>query len=387
MDQVLDLRNFKSFGIELMKRNGYEVEYWDITSVLYPNLFKQYSPPDRMYYEGLKIFNDEKELYKELASLDEEAFILNTVMYVANQKFIRFFKMLSRTKTDYALFMVGAIPEKKDIRDITITASGLFNLISKVFRLSPAKLWNKMVMSMLPFRWLGIKPARILLVAGTGCRKYNFPIDKDTEILNVHSLDYDEYLKKKDEKYIKRPIAVFLDSSIPFHPDWECGNAKPRMDSAKYYSLLSCLFDKIEKELELEVVIAAHPRSKYEEMPDCFGRRECVRNRTIELVRESSLVLTHSSTAVTFANLLFKPIVFLTMAEFEDCVLGSVINAMAELHGKKVIHIDGDLSIDWNHEFIVDQNSYKLYKNAYIKTDNSPELPFWQIVADHLKNI
>ena len=48
--------------------------------------------------------------------------------------------------------------------------------------------------------------------------------------------------------------------------------------------------------------------------------------------------------------------------------------------------IEGPFGINWSEPLKLGTPShYEHYRRAYIKTENSAELPFWQIVANRLK--
>ncbi len=182
------------------------------------------------------------------------------------------------------------------------------------------------------------------------------------------------------------PRAVFLDEYLPFHPDFFRQKVLPPIKADEYYPLLNKFFRLIEKQLKLKVIIAAHPRSHSEKLSESFERRELVFGRTIELVKESKLVLAHSSTSLNFANLFYKPVIFLTAAELDKSYKGPLIQEVAGLFGKKPVYMDRDNNIfSWNAELRVSKTHYENYRRDYIKTEPSEELPFWQVVADRLK--
>ena len=133
------------------------------------------------------------------------------------------------------------------------------------------------------------------------------------------------------------------------------------------------------------MIIAAHPRSHYENFPNLFKGRGCIHGQTIKLIKESKLVLAHSTLALNFANLYFKPVIFLTTSALDRSYKGPHIKEVACWFGKKPIYIDRHDNIDWNLEFKISKSHYENYQRAYIKTDHSEELPFWQIVANRLK--
>ncbi len=61
-----NLRNYRRFGIELLKQNGFKVEVWDATPILNPKLFRDYVPPDIFEYNELVLFTKAEELNKRL---------------------------------------------------------------------------------------------------------------------------------------------------------------------------------------------------------------------------------------------------------------------------------------------------------------------------------
>lgn len=83
--------------------------------------------------------------------------------------------------------------------------------------------------------------------------------NKNVERLRLHSYDYESYLRVETEK-VNRECAVFLDSNVPYHPDFIV-DLNLRVDAEKYYAEINAFFEKIESSLGLEVIIAAHPRA------------------------------------------------------------------------------------------------------------------------------
>jgi hypothetical protein len=143
----------------------------------------------------------------------------------------------------------------------------------------------------------------------------------------------------------------------------------------------------LEKRTGKKIVIGAHPRSQYEQHPDYFGGRLVARGKTVELVKDAAFVILHWSTAVNFAVLFRKPLLFITTNEIEESEYSAYAIVMASAFGKRVINLNNTSAIDWDKELAVDEEAYDKYKNRYIKRDGTEELPFWQIVANYLKNL
>jgi hypothetical protein len=127
----------------------------------------------------------------------------------------------------------------------------------------------------------------------------------------INYFDYDLYVKARADvapRLVAGDYGVFLDCYLPFHSDMEfCGY--PRVEPARYYRSLNRFFELLEREYGCRVVIAAHPRACYDDAT--FAGRPMYRLVTAELVRDARFVLTHWSTALCYAVLNDKPLLFI----------------------------------------------------------------------------
>jgi hypothetical protein len=380
IEAPFNLRDYQRFGIELIEENGFYVEVWDFSPIFRPELVRKYIPPDTFYYKGLTVFNDEIEVRKRLSDLSDSDFIVSLISY--DFKRLGIYRALSKSFADYLVFYSGGLPPANILKE-----TWLEHLIEKVRCLTSLRhisVWKHLFMK-LPLRCLGVKPARFLLGGGNRCFTYHFPVSKKTEVMQIHALDYDLYLKERKDPVVEEPIAVFLDEFFPFHPDYIILKRDSPVSADRYYSLLNDFFDFIEEKTGLEVVIAAHPRSHYEKLPDYFNGRKCVRGRTINLVSKCRLVLSHSSTSLNFANLFYKPVIFITCSDLHKTYEEALIREMATWFGKKPVFIDKDYDIDLKSELTVSKRHYDNYRRAYIKVEDSKDMFFWQVVSERLK--
>ena len=241
------------------------------------------------------------------------------------------------------------------------------------------------ILMKLPLQYLGVRAASLVLIGGNKCSSAHLPVNKRSEILRIHSLDYDMYLNVRSGSSTFKKMAVFLDEFTPFNHEYIMFNEKPPIVADRYYGLINKFFDRLEAETGLEVVIAEGPSSKYDQLPDCFDGRKRFKGKSANLVKESQIVLSHYSTAVGLANLFYKPTIFISCAEFENKFEGFQIQEMARWFGKKPVFIDANQAIDWDFEFRVNREIYDQYREAYIKSKGTSDLPFWQVVADRVK--
>lgn len=373
-------RDFKRFGIELLERNGFEVEVWDLTNTFYPHLAKTYKPPDQVNWLGHKVFEDKYYAIKNFKNLSSDVFIISFLPY--NQKFYSIYKAISASNAKYASFCANFQPSVKMTKKGEL---GKFFFTLKNLQKKPVSKFLNYIFQKYPPSLSKLKPASLILAGGIESLKHQFPTDRSKEILWVHTLDYDLYLEEKNKSFSEKPIAVFLDEYLPYHLDFFRRGVSPPIKPEKYYPLLNSFFTLVEQQLKLKVMIAAHPCSRYKNHPDFFEGRVWITGQTIKLIKESKLVLAHSSNALNLANLYFKPVIFLTTSELDKNYKGPLIKEVACMFGKKPIYIDQDSNIDWNFEFTVSKPLYKNYRRNYIKTDHSEEMLFWQIFANKLK--
>ncbi len=221
------------------------------------------------------------------------------------------------------------------------------------------------------------------------CHIHSFSLsDTSTEILWLHTYDYDNYLQCQDSQYQSGlKSAVFIDAPSPrFKFDALIPGISSPLTEAKYYPALCKFFDCIESEYNVDVEIAAHPKSDHDPRPDYFGKRLVHNNRTISMIRDSTIVINRNSTSINFSVLYKKPVIFHTSDEIEtSLVMTNQIKSMALALGKAPVNIDHLSNIDWNNQIKIDKQAYSQYKNSYIKKDNTDDLPIWQSFANWLK--
>lgn len=373
-------RDYERFGFELLKKNGFKVEVCDLTNILNLRLIKKYTPPDPTELSYRTVFNNKYQGINKIKNLFSNTFIFSFVGYSPKSFWV--YKAISASDADYAVLMSDSLPSATNSEK-----KGFFYYIKNIQKASPEELTNfvRRFYYRVPFSFFGMKPASLILAGGEQYFNSQYPVDKTTEVLWAHGLDYDTYLKEREIPFIECPMAVFLDEYLPFHPDFLINKVHPPINADNYYPLLNKFFTRIEKELELEVIIAAHPKSCYEKHHDYFEGRKCIRGETPRLIKESQLVLVHSSTSVNLANLFYKPVIFMTSHTIAKSGSGPLIGGMADWFGKKPVFIDDDVAINWKQQMTINASNYDRYRQAFIKTKWSEDVLFWQIVANRLK--
>ena len=389
-------RDYKRFGIEIMNNNGFLVEVWDFTPIIYPEAYQDLKPLDSIdiskhsYY---KIYLRKIEAKQAIANLKKDTIIISIEPgYRSKTDFI--YKGLSKANISYCFFCSNAIPTYTKIKELYsgINKCNFMYFYNKFKSVNLSKI-SKFIFKNISHYWFTIQLSEFIFAGGSqSIVNYNIPRSIYTKIVWCHTLDYDLYLddikvgfkkKLKSEKYV-----VFIDGYVPFRPDYIFRNVKTPITPEIYYSILCNFFKYVEEKTVLKVIIAAHPRAKYEEHPDYFRGREVIRGETRDLIRGCEFVLAHCSTSLSFAVLYKKPVIFITTNDLErSTVDANYIYSYSWEFKKNAHNIEQNYDIDWNKELIINEKIYNNYKEKYIKKNGSKEEYYWQIVADEIKKM
>ena len=374
-------RDYHRFGIDIIIKKGYDVNVWDLSPLLRPKYFNNYFPLDPISFDKhILIYNrdDAVKLIEKLSSQDVAICVLGI-----NERNIFLYNHLAKNNVKYGFYLLGLLPLAKK--------TPLLILVKKILQ-NP--LWGlKKIISRQKIKKIEIKPADFLIVGGKeAMNDGRYTIGNQTKIIKGHTFDYDRFLE--NERNNKNNIregnayAVFLDHYLPHHPDFI---GHPNLDGGvvsveDYYSPLNTFFSFLEENLDLEIIIAAHPRSNYDKIGNPFNNRKILMNSTAHLTKHSKLVITHCSASISFAILYNKPIIFIR----DECYhpgFARNIDTIAETFEKKPIDISKSYSYLSDKELIVNKSIYRQYKESFIKEAKTPEKLLWEIFADYLDNL
>lgn len=213
--------------------------------------------------------------------------------------------------------------------------------------------------------------------------KNNFIHNKSSIFFEYNSLDFNlfsNYNKNsKNNKYLNKSFAVFLDEFNPYHPDNKLNGYT--FCKKKYYSELNLLFSRIEKKFNLNVYIAAHPRSNYKIIGNPYSNRLIFKNKTDYLIRQSKFVIAHASTALNFAVLNKKPVLLVKSKNYPHRYNKSISVFAKELNCETVF-IDDKIR---EYKLSIDKNSYDMYVKKFIKINPNLNVSF-DIIMNNINN-
>ena len=206
--------------------------------------------------------------------------------------------------------------------------------------------------------------------------------NKKSRYIYYNSLDYDLYLsneKLNNKKRSTTKYVVFLDEYNLHHPDNNISGIVPV--GKNYYLELNSFFSEIESKFSVKVIIAAHPRSRYDKIGNPFQGRKVLKFKTIDLVKYSQFVLAHASTAITMSVIYKKPIVSLTSRYYHHTYINS-IKLFSETLSSTLIDLSTK-NYRLPNSFEINNKAYKDFHENYINYKNSNNLTLVKLIQDY----
>jgi len=229
-----------------------------------------------------------------------------------------------------------------------------------------------------------IQPYSINFYAGNQSKKTRVNAKKNVPI---NLCDYDQYVKVKNdikEGEEAKKYAVFLDINLPYQRDLSYLNL-PKIEPKLYFDALNAFFIKIEEKFNISVVISSHPKSNYAKRT--FLNRRIIKLDTASLVKNSSFVISHHSTSISYAVLFNKPILFIYTNEMIRLYRKNIIeeiNYIANFFKLDPVNIDNISDC----EILIPKintNKYIEYKYKYITSKKTELTESFNIITKNLK--
>lgn len=373
-------RNFKRFGIQNWIDHGWKVKVFDITKFKSPEFWRNIDGKKISHnYEGLTFFNNINELLFAINNLQNKVIFIDLLDFSYVTIKIR---KAARANGIIVKLRLGYIPkgsgEKKFLELLKLVTNPI-NFVIKLISFIKTKISHINAKNFNP---------DYLVVGGT---KSLANIDeKKTSIIRAHNFDYDYFIEGERVELNKNSnFLVFLDEDAAYHSDYKKLKVKPFVKADNYYPIVDNGLNKIAKSLNLNIKIAAHPRSNYETKSVKFNF-PTIKNNTFELIKDSDVVVGHSSTAIQYALLLKKPIILVTTDEIQKAPYAKhwkqLINSLALTLGKEVINLNNLSNLNNYENYLnIDHKKYDLYIENYIKIKGSPEKKLWNIIIEHIQ--
>ena len=343
----------RNFFVDELRTRGAVVEYWAVHKLLFKTLHLVDEIEDLDY----TVFDTFHQLKKEIDENKNCFFIVEFTITIKSYKIL------------YYLTKCGC----------KVSAMGIHSSINFSFREKLLNIRNYGFNKILPFFNTIINNVGVLFLKCVlplnkmdvffYCGSSSFLQANSIDKIPINSFDFEDYKRLLNIESIPidlkgRKYAVFLDEYLPFHPDINIWG-KQSLNPEKYYSALNRFFSFLEHNYFLEVIIAAHPKSNYNDT--FFQGRKLFKYRTAELVKHSCLVLAHDSLSISFPVLNYKTILFIYLSDFFS--MGTSIMALikknSRILGTDAICIDNQ---DYHIKDIerVDRRKYDEYKYSFL---------------------
>lgn len=349
-----------------------QFEIWDLGDFFYKKKIKSLNTKDKINIKHYRKFNNLTAIIKELNRLNENDLIIDP-FNISNKPL--FSKIIKNKNIKVLFFHLGPIP--------IINKKYNFLMYLKRFILSP-KYYLKRIID---FNYNKVTPDYLMVVNKNYIKNTNYKLSVKTKIILGHSFDYNRHLIKNNNKkntlLSKKNYAVFLDEGVVDHPDYEYLNLKPYCASKIYYDEINSFFEILENNLNLEIIIAGHPKIYYNKKNNLFKRK--IYNNTIELVKYSKFVLSHISTSINFAVIYEKPIFFLDSNNYNF-----IFSDQIKLHANKLKSKLVNLSSIHPHSKIIFNNhkinkiAYNRYMKNFISYNVNDKRTTWKILFDNI---
>ena len=385
------------WSFDYLRNQGYAVKVINLDGIIDKSCKASLSVIDRLqadYIYEVNTYTQLELLIKKYAN--SGLFIDYLVCHNdVTLKFERVFRLLKKYQAKYIVVSSGVLPVPQSILRRKDCAFIHLFIKARTALGQPKKIINylgkKIILTLTKKRV--IYPLPFLIFGGHSEVMRRFVLNRNLGmscVIGIHSHDYDESIRRKRSNLnivAQRHTCVFLDEAATHHTDFLLGDDQPP-DGDVYFEAMNNLFDAVEKNTGLKVVIAAHPRSNYASLGDVFKGREVVKGSTIELVASSQLVIMHASTSVSYAVLNSKPVL---LAKVPGLPKNHSINIMVDVFSReldlRVINILDDDLLPSLFQVNVNIQKYNNYKNRYVRTDGAPELSEWEIVVDVVKKL
>ncbi len=366
-------RDNERFGIEILSKH-FQVRVLDCTPLIAPDYDKEYSQLFHQIAGAVRISTQEQ--LASTISCVKGGYFIDLVGMSARSLKIR--KTLLRQNLKRIVLKSGALPTPKQNKNGRFARfwkndKKLTTIVNRT---------QSLVANLMGYSY--DSEADITVV--TGLASIGKRASQCKQAIFAHTLDYDIFLRLKDERKSNLNYAVFLDQDLIHHSEYLYTGERRFLDEDRYYASLNMFFSAFESKTGMKVIVAAHPRSNYQLRPHLLFGRSAKEGVTAELVRDASIVFAHFSTCIGFAVLWRKPVVLLKTYQFDSNYSGDYVEKMSEELGAPVVDISSfterKLLADLSEWSSIDRDKYKGYVDSYLKYPGSPEVPLWEQFAE-----
>ena len=297
----------KRFGIKFFLKKKIKIENWDVTKIFTKLRLKK----RKIKNIKTRIFETKFFLEDAIKKINKHTIVI-PIFDINNQTdFI--FNFLNKYNITWGRYNFERHPNSKIIFFNKI----LINLQNPIFFIKD-KLSRLIRFILIKTNFKKIYNPHFEIITKNLSKNFttSFPI-------YAHSWAYDDFLnfnktKKKYSNLNKQKYLLYIDENVPYHIDSSIGGYKKKLcEKNIFYNEMNKFFLFLEKKYNTEVVIAGYPKTNFTQTKkNNFNNRKVIYGDTISLVKNSSMVLQHNSTAVNYSVIFKKPILFVTSKNY-----------------------------------------------------------------------
>lgn len=206
-----------------------------------------------------------------------------------------------------------------------------------------------------------------------------------TKIIRLHSFDYERFLFSPKYNYNGKPYCVYLDQYFPFHPDikTQLGFNFTDADKKKFVDDMNKIFEHIRNKYNMDIIIAAHPRSDYNEKKDMYPNTIIEYGMTSQLIKGASLVVANFSNSIFFAVMAHLPLIIVNSSVIKKVHRLEIgLQGFAELTGAPVVESASELPDKF--EIPVNKEKYVSLEKSYFKSGESNGKSMWECIFENI---
>ena len=394
LDFIWDLWELNEFSEFL------NIQVWDLSVLL-----------SKKFEKSIVIERSKRKEVVVISSVNDFIRNVRTLRKLANTSEICIFNPFatSITMKDFLCNIIMILflkNEKIKVYDAFLGGTPLFNVENKEpYSLRIVRFLQRVTLKELYYNIFAIVSRKLLKIIPS-ITKYRLVAGKEWEsaaidntkiIVKGHSLDFSGYLRSECEILSNKEsnrnesmlgdYGVFLSSPNPKFGTDDLIGAKPApWTSEVWYPALCKFFDRIERETNTKIEITGHYRAKFEKNDPLFGYRNVHYGKTRELIKGAKYVITLGSTAISYAVIYKKPILFIYSNQLKSH-LGAMKGTknFADYFGMRPINID-DWGGNLSDYLIVNEERYKAYESDAL-TSTATRRPNVQIILEDIIGI
>lgn len=348
------------FCIKELINAGFELEYWDISQIIYPGL----KVADEYAVDYLKKVTDFSELELLWKSLPNDCIAIPE------------FFLIRRTKKIWQLICHSGIPTVKFERYGNST-------------FSTGNVWQKIIRHLNPKKciqfigWQIFKlEARLL-----DLYQYDYVLTSDSSVQctqKVNHPDYDTYLLHRNDKpVLPYKYMCFVDTGFGIHPDQLFYRTDLHNDNQLWQDKLSGFFSYLEEKYGVPVVVAVHPKLDYP--GNAFGGRKKVKYETLNLILNADFVLQDISNSLSFSIIGNKKIGLVTTNEFWAVYKHKLLD-MGKKIKSNVFNIDTE-SFEAFEPCEIEESARKAYLHSFLTSKETENILSSEILIRFLNTL